>query len=160
MTEQPRQSRWIPWVFVGMFAVIFAVNAVMLTFALKSFNGLSVDGAYDRGLGYNETLADYRDQRALGWKIGFQESQSGPLQSDISLSLLLADDQPVTVEEITAQARRPTSAGMDFEVSLRHAGRGLYEAQIDWPVAGQWDLRLVISAGEEAFRLDKRLMVR
>ena len=49
---------------VAGFVVVVAVNAVMLTLALGTFNGLSTDGAYDRGLAYNQTLAAEAAQQA------------------------------------------------------------------------------------------------
>ena len=80
---EQRRSRWIPYSFFGFFGVVLAVNGVMLTYALGTFNGLSVDGAYDRGLAYNEALAEYQAQRALGWDLDVafapDESRAGDL---------------------------------------------------------------------------------
>jgi uncharacterized protein YqcC (DUF446 family) len=64
-----RRDAWIPWVFVIAMAIVIAVNAVMVSFALGSWNGLVVDRSYERGLQYNQILAAQRQQDALGWQV-------------------------------------------------------------------------------------------
>lgn len=161
MTDsRPKRDRWIPWAFVGFFLVVFAANGIMLTFALRSFNGLSVDGAYDRGLSYNETLAEVQAQFALGWQIDLTVAETASGQWTASLTALDEEGLPVAVDEISAIGRRPISEGLDFDLDFRHAGRGLYEADVQWPQSGNWELRLVIMAGDKSYRLDRRLFIR
>ena len=161
MTDSnPKRDRWIPWAFVGFFLVVFAANGIMLTFALRSFNGLSVDGAYDRGLSYNETLAEVQAQHALGWQIDLTVAETENGLWSAALTALDGDGLPIGVDEISAIGRRPTSEGLDFELTFTHAGRGLYQAEIEWPQPGLWELRLVVVSGDESYRLDRRLFVR
>ncbi len=161
MTDSnPKRSRWIPWAFVGFFLVVFAVNAVMLTFALRSFNGLSIDGAYDRGLSYNETLAEVQAQYALGWQIDLTVTEATAGVWTAALTALDEEGLPVAVDEISASGRRPTSEGLDFDLAFRQTGRGLYEAEIEWPQPGVWEIRLVVVSGEQRYRLDQRLFIR
>ena len=47
------RGRYIPWLFVGGFAIVIAVNAVMIWFAVGSFSGLYSDRAREVGLHYN-----------------------------------------------------------------------------------------------------------
>lgn len=158
--RQPSHDRWIPWTFVAFFLVIFVVNGIMLTFALRSFNGLSTDEAYNRGLGYNQTLAAHQAQYEMGWQIDLSSRDSGSGQSHLTLVMFDAQDLPLAIDGISATARRPISQDLDFDVAFRHAGRGLYEAKVTWPREGQWDLRVVIESGEKSYRLDRRLFVR
>ena len=41
--ETARRGRWIPWLFVAFFAVVFTANGLLIAFALESYTGL--DGA-------------------------------------------------------------------------------------------------------------------
>jgi len=70
-----RRLTWGPWVFFAMFAVIIAVNGVMVAFAFGTWTGLETDGAYEKGLSYNDTLEAARRQAALGWR---SRSRSNP----------------------------------------------------------------------------------
>jgi nitrogen fixation protein FixH len=54
--DRPR-GRWIPWLFVGGFLLVCAVNGVMIWVALSSWTGLAANQPYDRGLAYNRNLA-------------------------------------------------------------------------------------------------------
>ena len=155
-----RKSNWIPWVFVGFFAVVFAVNGVMLTVALTTFNGLWTEGAYNRGLSYNETLAERDAQRALGWRVATEATHDDILSSIITLTAFDESEQPLPGVRIEAVARRPTSQQADFALDFRQAGRGLYQADVDWPMQGLWEVRATVHSGGDAYRLDTRLMVR
>ena len=52
---------------IAGFAVVIAVNAALIWFALGSFSGLSEAHAYQAGLAYNETLAAAKAQERLGF---------------------------------------------------------------------------------------------
>ena len=64
----PNRSRWIPWAFAGGFAIVFAVNALMIYLAVSTFTGVTVTHAYERGRGYEAVLAEAARQDALGWR--------------------------------------------------------------------------------------------
>ncbi|HZX85474.1 MAG TPA: FixH family protein, partial [Reyranella sp.] len=69
MTAIASRSRYIPWLFVGGFAVVVAVNATMIWFAVGSFSGLYTQKPRDRGLHYNQVLAQQQQRDALGWRV-------------------------------------------------------------------------------------------
>ena len=155
----PRRSRWIPWAIVGFFGVIIAVNAVMLWFALGTFNGLSYKEAYDRGVHYNETLAEAEAQHALGWQVALSSERVGPRQILVVLELADKVGAPITAAGVEGALVRPVQEGNDLQVSLTHQGGGRYLGRVTAPLAGQWDLDLVIVAGEDHYRVQERLMI-
>ncbi len=57
-TRAPRQKGWyIPWIFVGLFLVVAAVNGVMIHFAFSSWTGLQTEEHFLKGIKYNQDLA-------------------------------------------------------------------------------------------------------
>ena len=66
------RSRYIPWLFVAGFALVIAVNATMIWFAVGSFSGLYTPKPRDRGLHYNEVVAEQKARDALGWRMDAQ----------------------------------------------------------------------------------------
>ena len=60
------RSRYIPWLFVAGFAVVIAVNATMIWFAVGSFSGLYTPVPRDRGLHYNAIIAEQKAARCPG----------------------------------------------------------------------------------------------
>lgn len=158
--EPERKSLWIPWAFVGFFMVVLIANGIMLAFALSTFNGLSTDGAYDRGLSYNEVLAERAAQDALGWRLAAGAELLGDGVIDVQLRAMDAADQPVSDAAVTALLSRPINDEHDFTVALRYRGDGLYGAQVPVPLDGLWDLTMDISRGADRLRADARVMVR
>ena len=56
--KAPRQPGWyIPWIFVGVFMVVLAVNGIMVHFAVSSWTGIETENHFIKGLGYNNDLA-------------------------------------------------------------------------------------------------------
>ena len=57
------RSRWIPYAFLGFFAVVLLANGAMIWLAFATWTGLETEGAYQKGLAYNRTLAETEAQR-------------------------------------------------------------------------------------------------
>ncbi len=158
----PRRSRWIPWAIVGGFLLVIAVNGVMLALALGSFNGLATDGAYDRGLTYNRTLDEVAAQNARGWQVAIGATRvpgDSTLQMLVSATVSDRDGAPFDDATVTATLRRPIHEGFDIEANLAAVGDGRYEATVDLPLAGLWEIRVEIDHGDDHHRAEHRLVV-
>lgn len=151
-------SRWIPWSFVAFFLVIFAADAVMVTLAVRSWTGLSTVNAYEKGLAFNEALLANRAQAELGWQGELSFAPKGRASGLLTLELHEQDGRPVQ-GDVIAHIRRPTSEGHDLTLPLVAHGSGLYTADLDLPLLGQWDVRVVASRGDDVFRLKERMFV-
>ena len=162
-TRIARRSRWIPWAFIGFFAGVAAVQAVMIYFALESFSGLATDSPYERGLEYNKTLAAKAAETALGWQVEtrFVEGANPPAgrAGKLELELRDRDGRPITGASIAATLRRPLGAAVTLELALQSAAPGLYRAPAELPLAGQWDVDLDIDAPAGEAHFTHRLFV-
>lgn len=149
----PMRSRWIPWAFVGGFAVVFAANAIMVTFAMSSWTGLETQDAYRKGLAYNRTLDAERRESALGWRgVAAMEAER------LAVTLTDRRGEPVTAATVRAVFVRPTAEGHDFSVDLAEQGGGRYAAAVDVPLAGLWDIRTVARRGADSFQFNQRVV--
>lgn len=90
---------------VAFFAVIIALDALFITFAIQSHPGEKVRNSYVLGLEYNKELAKQAEQRARGWQ----------------LDAGLADDDATFLVRLTDAAGDPLS-GMDVAVRMHVAG--------------------------------------
>jgi nitrogen fixation protein FixH len=150
----PNRSRWIPWVFVGAFAVIIAVNLVLVYAALSTFTGVTTGKAYDRGRGYNAVIAEAARQDALGW------TTRVVLQGGV-LSVAATDREGLAVgSRVEGVLLRPLE-GAELRLDFAAAGPGHFIALADLPAQGQWEARLTLT-GERGERLEirQRLVVR
>jgi nitrogen fixation protein FixH len=158
--QRPR-GWWYPYIFVGAFAVVLAVNAALYYFASSTFTGLFTDKAYEKGLAYNDALAAEEAQRRLGWTVEAEvtpgPAEAGRRPADLAVRFADRDGRPVGGLTVSALLRRPTQAGHDLRVELRSLGPGRYGAPVVLPLPGQWDLQVVATGGPADYRLNRRI---
>lgn len=157
MSQMTRRDKLIPWYFVAFFIVLFAVNAVFVTVAFQSYTGVVTDNHYEEGLAYNDNLEQRRKQKSLNWQSEFFLSADG---ITINFSLKNEYGKPIENANVTAYAMRPVQEGDDFSLKLEENKAGFYSQKINFPVAGQWQIRVeVISDKNEQYQLTKRFIV-
>jgi nitrogen fixation protein FixH len=159
-SDDARRGHWIPWAFVAFFGIVLAANGAMIWFAFQSWTGLETGSAYQRGLAYNRTLETARQQAALGWRVGFSFEQAGERQGVIELTLQDRHGDLLESADVQATIVRPTHAGYDFVQTLAHRTAGRYQALLDLPLPGQWEIRIVAAEGGDAYRLTERVYLR
>ena len=146
---------------LAFFGVVLLTNTVFIYLALDTFSGLSTEDAYRRGLEYNETLEARAEQRALGWSglVSYEERDGAAGL----LTAVLTDrtGMPLADLQVSGQVRRPTHEGHDLEVTLVQSGAGTYTSEIELPLRGQWDVRLVaVSPGGKRFEMERRIWLK
>ena len=161
MAERKITGRHVLFGMLAFFAVVLAANAAFIFLALDSWSGLVTDSPYQRGIAYNQTLAEAADQRALGWTgdIAFIPDSDGKGR----LEMTLRDRRGAPLEDlhVTGQVRRPTNEGLDQDIALERRGPGLYAVELALPLRGQWDLRLTAkSRTGKRFRMDQRIWLK
>jgi nitrogen fixation protein FixH len=155
----PRKSRWIPWVFVGGFLVVVAVNAIMITFAVRSFTGLTTTEPYTKGLRFNDQIRETEVYERLGWKIAARFRPAGARLGTIEIRLADRDGAAITGAVVNAEFSRPVEKGHDFTLTLRIAGNGRYVGNAEFPLAGIWDVKYRIERGGDMLKARDRLQV-
>ena len=147
----PKRSRWIPWAFVGAFAVIVAVNLVLVVAAVTTFTGVTTGKAYDRGRAYNAVLAEAARQDALGWT-------ARVALADGVLAVETADAAGLPVPgRLEGVLLRPLQ-GAELPLDFAAAGPGRFIAHAGAAAPGQWEARLRLHGAEDR-RLDIRQRV-
>lgn len=156
---------WYPWIFVGGFAVVFAVNLTMVKVATSTFSGLAVERAFEKGNAYNAEIETERAQIALGWSADLAAADIRAVDGDARevrwrFTVTDAQGQPVDGLVADAEIKRPTVAGHDMEMRLHPVGPGAYGAETILPFKGQWEVRLIAKRGGEIrYRLRQRVQV-
>lgn len=161
MAEKKLEGRHVLYMLLGFFGLMFAVNGVFVYFALSSFSGLSTEDAYAKGLNYNAALAEQEAQTARGWKASLEVVNEADARVAISLKLVDRDGQAVDIRSAKGVLRRPAISGQDIEVVLMQKGDRAGTV-LSLPALGNWDLNLVVDAGEfeVPYRVEKRLWVK
>lgn len=137
------------WYFVAFFGFIAAVNAVMVTLAIRTHSGVVTEHPYEKGLAYNQVVEAEKEQEALGWK-GSINYKNGALSFDLHDQ----NNLPVAPEKTTATITRPTQQGMDFTVDLKGA-----ETPVLFPANGLWEVRVDAMHEGVHYQQSKRIVV-
>ena len=153
MSAIASRGRWIPWTYAGGMLVVIAVNAVLITAAFRSFPGLVVQRPYDRGIAYNDQLRQSRAQTELGWTV-LPRYEPGRL----SVRILDARGEPVSVLDVRATLSRPLEAGPAITLSLSPSAEG-HAVDMASLRSGQWDIALGVTGASDTHRSLYRIVV-
>lgn len=159
LAAAPRRSRWIPWVFVGGFAVVVAVNAALIVFAVNTFTGLTTSEPYTKGLRFNEQIRETEVYERLGWHVAVRFSPMGARHGGIEVKLTDRNGAAISDAAVTLAFSRPVEKDRDFTLALRPRGNGRYVAEAEFPLSGLWDVAYRIEHGAEMLKARDRLQV-
>jgi nitrogen fixation protein FixH len=157
MAGDGNRDRWIPLAFVAFFGVVLAANGAMIWIAFATWTGLETEGAYQKGLAYNRTLAAAKALEALGWRVALDLSATSGRLARLELTLADRYDDLIEDAEVTVVFVRPTHAGHDLELVVPHIHAGVYRTEATLPFAGVWELHLAAQSGGDTYRLRQRI---
>jgi len=159
MTQQRKPGWWYPYIFVGGFMVVLAVNLTMAYFANSTFSGISTERPYEKGLAFNQTLEAARQQEALNWSVDLQVEPAANHGAHVTITYKDAASKPVDGMQVKALFVRPTAKGHDREVALASVGPGAYATMQELPLAGVWDMTVLASAKDQPYSVLRRIVV-
>ena len=132
---------------VAFFAAVIAVDVGFSIIAVRTFPGEDEAHSYAQGLRYNQTLAQERAQRAMGWTAVAALDRSGQ-DAVVDLEIRDRSGAPLAGLAIEGALRRPVDAELDRPLTFTDLGRGRYRARIGRLHEGQWQMRARAQDGE------------
>lgn len=145
---------------VGFFAVIFSVNAVMVTAALTTFGGLETASSYKAGLAFAQEIAASRAQEARHWQVIAELHPQPDGQVRIDVAARDGAQQLLVGYSATAVLAHPTSRRLDRDIDLQSRGAGRFGGTAA-ATPGQWDLVIELTRdGERLFRSRQRVQLK
>lgn len=157
-----KRGWWYPWIFVGMFGVVVAVNGALAYFATTTFTGLQTKGAYEKGLAYNKALAEVRAEEELGWKVDPQIDPTAITATGGAITVTVQDKngKPLDDLHVAVEMVRPTAAGYDSLLELVAQGGGRYQTMVKLPLPGLWDIKVLASRGQDQVEAMRRVVLK
>jgi nitrogen fixation protein FixH len=152
-----RRGHYVPWLFVAGFAVVIAVNVVMIWLAVSSFSGLYTAQPRDRGLHYNEIIAEQKVRDALGWRV---DAVWVAAASRLEVAVFDATGRPLSGAHLTANLIRPVEKRPPLQIVLEAVEIGRFAGRIELPERGNWDVDIVVECGGERYALTRRMFLR
>ena len=152
-----RRFHPIPLLFVAGFAIVIAVNGILVWFAVSSFSGLYSDHAREHGLRYNDIVAEQQARDRLGWKASVAWR---PEAHRLEIAMTQADGRPLQDAAMTVELIRPAEKRTPLGVDMHDLGDGHFAGHVDLPERGNWDLDIVVEVAGKHFAVTKREFLR
>ncbi len=153
-------GRMVLGCLLAFFAIVAAVNAVMIRAAVSTFGGVETESSYKAGLAFAQDIAAAQTQQSRNWQVKAEVSSTRDGITLIEMSVRDAADQPISGLDAIVRFTHPTDRRFDrvvvmHENSAGHFGGGTRLA------AGQRDVLIDLTRnGERVFRSKNRLVLR
>jgi len=151
-----KKGRFIPWLIVLFFVVLACADGFFVYLALSTHPGVRVENSYEKGVNYNDTLAEYATQKELGINAKL-EFESKNKNVNIKFFMLDKDNKPLDGYIVSAKISRPTQKGHDQNIQLNNTTNGLYSYSTELPFEGLWDVFILAEKNGNIFRMTKRI---
>ena len=152
---KPFTGRHMIMVMVAFFGVIISVNLLMAYYANTTWSGLVVKNSYVASQEFNQTVADVKEQDALGWKDSLSASAG-----KITFSLQDANGVPVAITSVKMIFRRPVTDSADMTIELAAGPNAVWEAA-QTLADGVWIAEIDVTAPDnKPWRDTKRFAVK
>jgi len=147
------------WI-VGFFAVIFAVNGILVRAATSTFGGLETQSSYKAGLMFEDEVARAERQQALQWQVDGKLVRDLAGEAVLDVSVRDAQGAPVSGLSADATLAHPADSRLDRVIHLAGSGAGAFHgADIAQP--GQWELIVDFYRGDaRVFRSRSRVTLK
>ena len=155
-----RGTLW-PVAVAGILGVTVAGNIWLIRVASADPSFAVEENYYQRGVHWDDEMAQRARNVALGWKLAASLS---PIQagrgSDLRIALSDSVVQPINGASVVVRAVHVARARHPVEVILRAAAPGEYHAVVPIERAGLWELRIDVHRGADRFTALERLDAR
>ncbi|HWV51050.1 FixH family protein [Pseudorhodoplanes sp.] len=146
--------------FVGFFAVVAAVNAIMIRVAVTTFAGTETASAYKAGLAYNQEEAAAAAQDALNWQVEGRIVRDASGEAVLSVDIRDKNKVPVSGIAMSARLAHPLNTRLDHDIALTRMADGGFRGTTE-ATAGQWTLILeVMRNGDRVYRTRSRVVLK
>lgn len=145
---------------VAFFAIVAAVNGVMMTAAITTFGGVETGSSYQAGLVFARETSAVQAQGRLGWQVGVRVSVGSDAATVVEIVARDRASEPLAGLQAIGHLSHPMDKRSDRTLAWREIAPGIFRADTG-RVTGQWDLVIELSQdGAPKFRSRNRLTLR
>lgn len=156
---KPNKKSKIPYFFVIFFAVFISVDLFYIYLSKTTWRGVFSEDSYAKGIDYNQIIALRKKQQDLGWNVNISYQNTLAMQGRIKVEVLDKAGKYLSEAQVIVKLKRPLQEGMDFEKKLNFISPSLYQADLIFPVKGQWQFEIIIKSNEELLQKVKKYVV-
>lgn len=153
-----------PWVLgmLGFILVVVGINVFFITTAINTSPGLVDKNYYEKGRYFEQSIEQRREMVSrLGWDMRVQVPEEIIMNQRTTVYMNVVDRVGMPLEGASAQlhAYRPSDANADFTVEMTPYAPGIFSADVSFALRGIWDLKVLVSQGEDNIEERRRISV-
>ncbi len=149
---------------IGWFAflgLVLSVNFFMVSMAIVTAPGLTVEDFYKKGTEISAILEGRRHMEQLGWEV--KVDSFSPVKDQVQtirITVLDENKQAFSVNSAIFYYYRPSDKNYDGELILHPTAEiGVYESEIVFPLKGKYDVIIEIITDTERYKVGRSIMV-
>ncbi len=142
---------WVPVVLLSMSLII---GGITVYFAVNDPSFAVEEDYYQRGLDWDQTMAQKRLNQQLGWQI-----QAAVVKGQLQLEITDAELQPLADADVDYVVFHNARAAQQLEGKATTTPQtlGFYSADVNFDRAGKWVVRYRIQHGDDLYVGETRM---
>jgi nitrogen fixation protein FixH len=142
---------WVPVMLLGMSVTI---GGISVYFATNDPSFAVEEDYYQKGLEWDQTMAQKRVNNELGWKV-----RPSVVEGQLQVKVTDANDLPVGGGQLEYVVFHNARAGIKLKGEAVDSSElaGVYTADLDFDRAGTWVVRYRIQRGEDLYVSETRM---
>jgi len=139
-------------IIISIIALAATVGTIVV--GMKSFDGVVVENPYDTGLAWDDTQ---QKKDALGWNVTLQNTLLRTGSNELSIEALDGNGRSLENAEVSVSTSRPSTRAYDKTYPAVKTPAGKFQAFIDLPLFGSWDLRIDVRRDKDRCSFNNRI---
>jgi nitrogen fixation protein FixH len=139
-------------VIISVIAITATAGTIVV--GIKSFDGVVVENPYEAGLAWDET---HQNKVALGWNVTIQNGLFRTGKNELSLEALDRNGRQIENATVSVTTSRPSTRTYDKTYRAVRTPDGRFQASVDLPLFGAWDIRVEVNRDKDHCSFNKRI---
>ena len=133
----------------------FGAVAGAIIVGTRSFDGVVTKDPYETGLIWDE-IQKTRVDSGITIRLTANQFKMGTQLVQFTIE----KSRPVNIDSITLIRSRPSTVDLDKETGVDRLADNRYQAEVDFPLIGNWDLIANVHTGGKQIQYSNRITVR
>jgi len=138
---------------VSLLAMSAVVGAIVI--GNMSFDGVVTEDPFETGLIWDE-IQKNKAESGITIRLKTNQYEKGTNRIEFQIE----KSRPIDIDLITIVRSRPSTTDLDKQVTVTTLSENNYQAEMDFPLVGNWDLIAKIDAGGKQILFSNRIYVR
>ena len=125
--------------------VVIAIGLVsviaVIVVGTRNFEGIVVEKPYETGLAWDSAEGE---RESLGWSVDIRTKKFRIGENDVLLRISDKEGKPLSLATVMIMVSRPSTNVYDKKYRVVSQLEGIYEAQVELPLFGYWDMNISI----------------